>query len=408
MHFYTHGPAALRTVSTLLTSCVALSAAEPSSSVALGDSGASLRLIDISFNLMTAAGASTASDDAIPGLYGGHHDPARRGFTLQQAEISLAGAVDPYFTAEAHLNAGEEGIELEEAFGTTTSLPGGLEIRGGYFLSEFGRVNPTHAHAWAWMSQTIVSTRFLGGEGTRGAGARVAWLTPLPWYSRVLVSAQNASNESASSFLGLVDEDNDTITVGGLPRVLDGTHNLGDLLGLLRWENAADLGSLSMQLGASVLSGPNASGTDASTLIYGVDFVAKWRPSGGRQGYPFVTCEIEVMSRDYSIENAEDLRDHGSYVQALYGFITGWAVGLRAEMASGSGETGVTDRSDDPLRDDRTRLSPLLSWNPSHFSRLRLQYDYDQFDHDADGEDSAHSVWFGFEVLIGAHPAHKF
>jgi hypothetical protein len=84
---------------------------------------------------------------------------------------------------------------------------------------------------------------------------------------------------------------------------------------------------------------------------------------------------------------------------------------LRYEYGTGSGES-VGGRNRDPFRDTRHRLSPLLSWRPTEFSRIRLQYNYDRATHlEFDGlgnrEQDAHSLWLGFEVLLGAHPAHK-
>jgi hypothetical protein len=52
------------------------------------------------------------------------------------------------------------------------------------------------------------------------------------------------------------------------------------------------------------------------------------------------------------------------------------------------------------------RFSPLLAWWPTHFSRLRLQYNLDDSDHL--GEGLEHTVWIGAEVLYGAHAAHNF
>ena len=58
----------------------------------------------------------------------------------------------------------------------------------------------------------------------------------------------------------------------------------------------------------------------------------------------------------------------------------------------------------DIYRGDRTRLSPVLTWYPSEFSKIRLQYNYDQGQHFSD----QHSVWLQFEFMLGAHAAHKF
>ena len=73
--------------------------------------------------------ARPSRDGEIEQLQGGGHDPQRRGFTLQQAELSFAGAVDPYFTAEAHVVFTPDVVELEEAYFTSTSLPANCSSR---------------------------------------------------------------------------------------------------------------------------------------------------------------------------------------------------------------------------------------------------------------------------------------
>ena len=134
-----------------------------------------LRLIAVSMDGLLAVGSSSVDNDTLPGLQGGGHNPQRRGFTLQQAEVSLAGVVDPYLTGEAHVVFLEDGVELEEAFIPTTSLPGGLQLKAGHFLAEFGRMNPTHPHAWRWIDEPVINSRLLGLDGTRAPGARLAW-----------------------------------------------------------------------------------------------------------------------------------------------------------------------------------------------------------------------------------------
>ena len=66
---------------------------------------------------------------------------------------------------------------------------------------------------------------------------------------------------------------------------------------------------------------------------------------------------------------------------------------------------GVEERDHDPARSDRTRISPMVAFRPSEYSRVRLQYNLD----DADFlEDKVHTVWAGLEFLFGKHPSHKF
>jgi hypothetical protein len=145
----------------------------------------------------------------------------------------------------------------------------------------------------------------------------------------------------------------------------------------------------------------------------------KWRPAEQVRGWPFLILESEIMKRDYKSatyldgsdpENVidlqeETLKDWGFYAQILYGFMPRWAAGLRYEYATGSGES-INGRNNDPFRDDRSRISPLLTWMLTEFSRVRIQYNYDHADHLPDKE--AHSVWLGIEFMYGVHPAHSF
>ena len=389
--------------------------------------GTTFRLIDISLDALFAGGASTERDASIRNLQGGDHDPRRRGFTVQNVELSLAGAVDPYFTGEAHIiylidpEIGETRVELEEAFLTTQALPFGLQLKGGFYFTEFGIINQTHPHAWDWLDQPVINSRLFGPDGLRQAGARLSWLTPLPWFSELQFGVQNANGETMASFLAN-EEFFEERPIGGRPFVERDVRSAKDLLYLARWENSWNLSdAVTTKLGFSGLFGPNASGPDGDTRIYGADFKLRWRPSDNFRGWPFVLWQSEVMNRDYRADRffddsdpdnvidlpRETLRDWGFYTQALYGFSYGWAAGLRYEYATGSKESAIEGgRKADPFRDDRHRLSPLLAWHPSEFSRIRLQYNYDRANH-LERRD-AHSIWLGVEFLYGGHPAHKY
>ena len=62
--------------------------------------------------------------------------------------------------------------------------------------------------------------------------------------------------------------------------------------------------------------------------------------------------------------------------------------------------------STDPLRDQRGRGSVSLTYYPSEFSKIRVQYNYDRSQFLK--EEDAHSFYVQFEILFGAHGAHKF
>ena len=123
-----------------------------------------------------------------PQMTGGH-DPNHTGVTLQQLEMHIASSVDPYFKFDANLVFAQFGVEVEEAYFTTFALPANLRARGGQFLTPFGRINPTHPHSWSFLNQPLVNGKFFASEGSRGLGAELSWLSPLPWYAEVVGSA---------------------------------------------------------------------------------------------------------------------------------------------------------------------------------------------------------------------------
>ncbi len=409
-------------------------------------SAANQRLIDLSFVPSFFAGSSTERDESLQTLQGGGHDPHKRGFTLAQGEIGLSGVVDPYFRGQAYIVtfvdalSGETGIELEEAFLTSQSLPYGLQLEVGHFLTEFGQINPRHPHQWDWVDQPVINTRLFGGDGMRAPGFRLGWLLPTPehWFSEFHVGMQNANGETMSSFLGgrhahggeeeeaeheHEEELGEPTQVGNRPAIGRDTKALKDFVYLTRWNNSWNFtDELGVVFGLTNLYGPNDTGPRGDTWIYGADMKWRWRPANNFRGWPFLTWQTEIMQRDYKADRfihfdeeapeeavtlpGRTLHDWGLYSQLLYGFHYGWASGVRFEYAGGSGQS-IDGRRNDPFRSDRIRVSPLLAFHPSEFSRIRLQYNYDHANHLTDGK-SAHSVWLNFEWLYGSHPPHEY
>jgi hypothetical protein len=398
--------------------------------------GATVRLIDVSLDALFNAGTSTARDPIIQQLQGGGHDPQQRGFGVTNVELSLGGAVDPYFNAQGHIiffisPEGETEVELEETYLVSQTLP--VQVKLGHYFTEFGRLNPTHPHAWKFIDQPIVNTRLFGGDGMRAPGVRGAYFLPVSWTSEVLFGLQAARGETLASFWGEPDA---TSAGGGSSQggfFEDAAHedvrNFADLAWFARWENAFDFSQeISGVLAGSALFGPNDSGPDGSTSIFGLDLVVKWRPANNERGWPFVIFEGELMFRTYEVDSdfqtgagapasPDDLEDRGFYAQILFGFTPGWTAGARIEKFQGDGDSfdqaglAFVDPDFDPTRDERTRFSLLLAYHPSEFSRIRLQYNYDQaesLENLPNVDDTASSIWLSVEFLIGSHPPHKY
>jgi hypothetical protein len=369
--------------------------------------------LNISFDALLDAGWSTASDPS-EFLQLGDHDPDTRGFTMPNSEIALDGAVDPYFKGFGNIvlkldHNNETSIELEETYLQSMSLPGNLQVKAGQFLAAFGRQNSQHPHQWGFVDEPIILTRTVGPENLRNPGAQVSWLLPTPFYTEAFLGVLNGQGGTAFSFRNPGDEILGVDRFHGratLDRTLRGP---GDLLYVPRLASSFDLtDQQTLMLGGSAAFGPNDTGPETRTQIYGLDLYWKWKPAKSHAGFPFVSWQTEALYQEFEAGAdpsvplpAETLRDWGFYSQVLWGFKPRWVVGLRGEYANGN--AGAYDPFD-VYRGERTRVSPDLSFYPSEFSKIRLQYNYDHAELFGD----EHSVWLQVEILLGAHGAHKF
>src|SRR5262249_48276370 len=149
-------------------------------------------------------------------------------------------------------------------------------------------------HAWDFVDQPLVIGRMFGPEGLRNPGARVSWLVPTPFYSEAFVAVQNSQGVSAWSFR------NDRDTLFGRTLVDRSGKGLGDLLYVPRYAASFDLtDSQTVVVGLSGAFGPNDSGSDTRTQIYGADLYWKWKPSWQSGGFPFVAWQTEALGRRY-------------------------------------------------------------------------------------------------------------
>jgi hypothetical protein len=365
--------------------------------------------MNISFDALMDVGWSTTPDPSTF-LQLGDHDPIKRGFSLRNAEISLDGAVDPYFKGFANIvlkldKNNETDIELEETYFQSTSLPANLQLKGGQFFANFGRQNPQHPHQWAFVDEPLILTRTFGPEGLRNLGAQISWLAPTPFYTEAFLGVLDGQGGTAFSFRN-PGEDSRFHGRTTLEQHLQGA---GDLLYVPRIASSFELSdSQTLMVGASGAFGPNDTGTDRRTEIYGVDLYWKWKPANADAGFPFVSWQTEALYQHFAAGAdasvslpAETLRDWGFYSQVLWGFKPRWVTGLRGEYVNGN---NAADDANDVFRGERTRISPNLTFYPSEFSKIRLQYNYEH------GElfGNEHSIWLQMEFLLGAHGAHKF
>lgn len=368
--------------------------------------------MNVSFVGLTDFGWSTTPD--VGALQVGDHEPHARGFAIPNAELALDGTVDPYLKAFANMvykldAKGETGVELEEMFFLSTSLPHNLQVKGGQFFAEFGRQNAQHPHSWAFADQPLVLNRMFGPEGLRSQGLRVSWLLPTSFYTEATLAVLNSAGTTTYSFRS--DESSAIHAGAPIERQVRGA---GDMLYVPRLATSVDLtDTQTLLMGVSGAFGPNNSGPTAQTQIYGADLYWKWKSPTAQKGFPFVSWQSEGLVRRYDaaaraadgtqvLLPGESLSDHGVYTQLMWGIKPMVVAGLRAEYANGDGMAVPAYATVE--RANRARYSTNMTWFPTEFSKFRLQYN---FDHRA-GIGNDHSLLMQFEFLLGAHAAHKF
>src|SRR5881394_1383851 len=375
--------------------------------------GGGKNYMNISLDGLFALAYSSARD--LDHIEVGDHDPQQRGFNARNTELAFDGAVDPYFEGFANIvfkldNDNETEVEVEEAFMQTTNLPYNLQLKAGQFFAAFGRLNPTHPHTWEFVDTPLVNGLFLGPDGLRGVGAQTSWTLPLPWYSQLIFASQNGRGSTGFSFRNPGDDGMffDRITTDREVR------GLQDFVWIPRFENSFNLSDTQTVLaGVSGAFGSNETGANSRTQIYGADLLYKWKSSHAEGGFPFVKWQTEFMYRrfqaghgaDDSFPVAETFHDWGLYSQLLWGFKKGLVAGIRGDYVHMQ-DSMFTDDLD---RQSRWRLSANLTWYPTEFSKIRLQYNQDFLEENFFlSAREVESVFLQWEFILGAHGAHKF
>jgi hypothetical protein len=329
-----------------------------------------------------------AGDDpavATPG------SPAREGFGVQEVELAASAAIDPYLEAAVFLTIPNlDGLEVEEGYLVTTSLPANLQFKAGTFRSQVGRNNTQHLHLQNFTRRPLMTALLFGPDGLRGPGAQASVLLPLPWFATLYAEAFSIGAPDDPALVG---------TFGGGARATP--RNL-TYTGVL--EQYWDLGeSTSLLLGLNVATGKlfdcatampcdPAAVAAPRTLLYGGDLYLKWKPANVAQTYASFQWTTEVFQRD--------VLDGGPTEGALYTepvlqFARRWYLGARFDM------TGLPSGPNVPRR---YGYAGSLTFAPSEFSRFRL------YAQELTGPGVASST-VGFlqaEYSMGAHGAHPF
>lgn len=321
-----------------------------------------------------------AGDD--PDLKGDATTPAA-GFNLQEVEFAFQGAVDPYFRADVFLTIPNlSGLEVEEAFVTSTSLPADLQVKAGVFRSALGRQNGQHLHSQSFTRRPLLNAAYLAEDGLRAPGVQVSWLAPLPFFLQL--------NAEAFS-VGPPDSLSQPNTFGGGKRT-DLTY-AAELKAFAPVSDALSIyGGLNFATGLSPgLDGhPDLEG--ARSFLYGADLYVKYRPANERESFFNIAWTTEYFMRKLGPH-----LDAGLYSQLVLQFARSWSAGVREDVL------GLPASGIQPLT---SKTAVMLTFTATEFARLRAHVER-EFAHSPDVKDSM-AAYLVLEISLGAHGAHAF
>jgi hypothetical protein len=289
-------------------------------------------------------------------------------FGIREIELAIQAAVDPSFRGDVFLGFSDaEGVHIEQAFLTATSLPWHLEARLGRYLMPFGKQNTTHRHDLHTIEHSYVLQRFLGEEGGKGTGVWLGRvLAPFGFFQELILTANERLGEAPED---LVTEEPISKDVGGLTYTAR-LRNYWDL------SNAANLeisGSFLTGLTEQPVSGAEVTAVGARQTIVGGDVTFRWRPP--QQGlYRSFIAQAEIMRRAHRVPDDLPAALPGEdvvYEGPIRSF-TGVYLFARYQI-SRRGHLGArVDVVQDPEFDGgRTRaVSGYYQYFPSEFSKI--------------------------------------
>ena len=349
----------------------------------------------------TLANRSQDSNYHITGFQaGGGIGPGSRGFSLGESELGVYASVDDKFYGGLNLAlAPDNTIGVEEAFIQTTSLPYGLTLKAGRYFSSIGYLNEQHAHTWDFVDNPLAYQAFLGNQ-FGDDGVQLRWLAPTDLFlelgaeygrGRIADTAGRDKNggDAGSIFAHIGGDINiNSSWRAGLSYLTVSTEN--------RQSNDLDAA------GAYV-----ANSFTGTSKVWIADAVWKWAPNGNSSNTSFkLQGEYLHRNEDGSLntDNYSASQD-GWYLQGIYKFLPSWRTGLRYDQLNGGsvnyGANSVNLMNTDY---DSSRISWMLEYNPSEFSRVRLQLSQDKSRQEATDK----QVFIQYTMSLGAHGAHKY
>ncbi len=340
-----------------------------------------------------------------------------RGFNFNYGELSLYSIVDPYFDLFAIIHLVPEHAGLEEAYITTRKLPYGFQIKAGKFLSSFGRINEQHTHSWNFTDRPLISNLLFGDEGLNEIGGRITWVAPTNFYLMFGTEILTGDNEMSFGTASFSDPN----------RIIKVDEDEGPNLFIGYARSAFDIGETALLLGISYAHGSTKAEHDfsstsgegvamkANSNIIGGDFTLKHsfdavRYLSFQAEYLYRLMDGTYYTRDsMNAVNIHDLEKNqsGFYFQLIGKLGLQWRAGVRYDLINTN--DAKIDGIKNSFPENLAKYSAMIEYNPTEFSRLRLQYNHDRSKYlEPNIYKPFSEIILQLNVTIGAHGAHSF
>jgi hypothetical protein len=335
------------------------------------------------------------------------------GFSLQESELGFAADIDPQYSGLATISlAGDGGVSVENAFVQTGALGHGLNLKFGRFFSGLGYLNEQHSHVWDFVDQPLVY-RVLWDNQYADDGVQLKWLAPTDMFFEIGGELGRGLNYPGS------DQNKNGAGAGVL------FAHIGDDIGIEQsWRAGVSLQE-TRRVDAVSYNVPDLPGTPGGvsnsytgdSRTAGLDFVWKYSPNGNiRERYLKVQSEYfrqyqnGTLTYDITSSNtpgAYSSTQSGWYLQSVYQFMPNWRTGLRYDrLDPGTASVGAPIATDviSNYAFSPSRITWMADYNPSEFSRIRLQ-----LAHDESRQGLTDNLLFVQYIMsLGAHGAHQY
>ena len=299
-----------------------------------------------------------------------------QGFNLNYAELVFSSNVDPFLTMDAILHFSNNGVEIEEAYFTSTALGHGLRARAGKLLSNFGYLNAQHHHYWDFGDMPLVYEAFLGSHGINELGAQLQWTAPTPIYMKAGIEVLQGENEQMFGNETIGDVEDPIAKGKDAPSLFVGyaktSFDLGD---------TTFFGGISYAQGSSRIDhgddeeSPHAFAGDSK--LYGADLVIMH----AFDSYSSLKWQSEWLSREmkgtqYSDANLSTTtsmkkQQSGLYTQLIYTHDQNWKFGARFDTICHN-DVKVNGVNTNKPKDFK-KYSAMIEYHTSEFARFRLK-----------------------------------